>query len=175
MFRYVKTKATAGAARSAQYAGKVVNAAEIAETATTTRDMLRRFWATRKGTGRCETFQNAVQRHGWTEDDLRILHRQHAVVAHIAFFFIAIAACLGAWNAANGSMPGAFAALGAVFALSGMFLKAAFRAQQIERRDLFPFPVFLRAPLDWLPSWSMPAAPVKRVSSSSRRQVRHDR
>ena len=171
MFRYVKTKATAGA----QYAGKVVNAGEIAETAATTRDMLRAFWATRKGTDRRETFQNAVQRKNWSEDDLRILHRQHAITAHIALFFVVLAVALGGWHFSQGSMAGAFGALGAVFALSGVFLKAAFRAQQIERRDLFAFPVFLRAPFDWLPSWSMPAAPVKRASSSSRRQVRHDR
>ena len=172
MFRYVKKKATAGAT----YAGKVVNAGEIAETATTTRDMLKAFWATRKGSGRCETFQNAVQRRNLTDDDLRALHRQHAVVAHIAFFFAVMACGLGVWNFASGSLPGAFAGLGAFLALSGMFLKAAFRAQQIERRDLFPFPDFLRAPMNWLPSWSLPAAPAKRASSSSsRRQVRHDR
>lgn len=171
MFRYVKKKATAGAT----YAGQVVNAGEIAQAATTTRDMLKEFWATRKGSGRCETFQNAVQRRGLTADDLRALHRQHAITAHIALFFVVVAVAMGGWHFSQGSMAGAFGALGAVFALSGVFLKAAFRAQQIERRDLFAFPVFLRAPFDWLPSWSMPAAPVKRVSSSSRRQVRHDR
>lgn len=171
MFRYVKNKATAGA----QYAGKVVNAGEIAETATTTRDLLKAFWATRKGTDRSETFQNAVQRRNLTDEDLRVLHRQHAVIAHIALFFVVVAVAMGGYHLAQGSTPGALGALGAVFAMSGLFLKAGFRAQQIQRRDLFAFTEFLRAPFDWLPSWSLPVTAKRASSSSNRRQVRHDR
>lgn len=172
IYRYIKAKTTAGAKRTGSAAGKVVNAAEIAETASATREMLAEFWATRKGTGRCETFQNAVVRRGLTEDDLRALHRQHSIVAHATLVFFVMAAALGTWHGLQGSQAGAMAGLGASLAMAGYFIRAAFRAAQIQRRELFAFPVFLRQPLDWLPAWTLPAV---RSTTPAKRQVRHER
>lgn len=169
MFRYVKTKVANGAKRSTRYAGKVVNAAEIAETASATTGMLRQFWESRKGTDRRETFQNAVERRGLTQDDLRALHRQHSIVAHLTFFFACVAIAMGAWHYAQGSLPGALAGFGALMALLGYFLRAGFRAAQIERGDLFPFQDYLRSPLSWLPALSLPDQ-----GKAVTKAVRHD-
>lgn len=148
----------------------LVNAREIRDTATTTAELARQVFVPAKP-GRMETFQHAVMRRGLSEADLAALHRQWAVLSCLFLVFMTAAAGAGVMFLLDGSVAGALASCGALLAFLGHYIKASFRAAQLEARTLFSLPFWLRRPSLWAPAWTLPPAP---KAKPSRALVPHD-
>ena len=155
---------------------KVLNVEEIRTHGSEAVGMAKGFWESRKGTDRCESFANAVQRRGLSHADLAALFRQHSFVAHAMLFFGTCAAGMIVLHATQGSTPGVLAGIGALLVFAGFFFRASFRAGQIERRELFAPATWARNPVLWLPAWSLSpsevAVPYRRLTGN--RSRRHD-
>jgi len=158
MFRFIKK--TAGKAGNAAFSRthKLLNVQEIRENAESTRGIAKEFWASRKGTGRRETFASAVTRRGLTQADLAALYRQHSLIAYVTLVLSLSAIGMAVMNVSGSdaaSLGGFLAGFGAFMALAGFFFRASFRAFQIHRRELCSVSVWCRNPWQWLPAWSL--------------------
>lgn len=131
---------------------EVVNYREIKGGFNYTKSIVQDLNKFRKGSTRVETFEEAVERRRLTEDDLRVFHRQHIILAHIFLFFMALAVLMGVYHFTVANYAGVLTSAAATIVMVAVYIPRSFRAFQIERRELCAFNVWAKSPKNWLPS-----------------------
>lgn len=105
-----------------------------------------------------ETFENAYQRMGLTEEKLAKTYASLLIRFNIFLFFGVLGVCLGVWYAFQASL-GALASIGFVAYCLGHLFVCSFRMLQIRMRELVPVSYWLAVPNQW---WPRPFKPLRK-------------
>ena len=154
-------------ARGKNYSRAVVNADEIQSHWGNIRDMATGLFNKKDGSGREETFDNAMMRMQLSEKNLAAAYKFH--VSRFYVFAVGLVIGIGIMLATviqEAVMP-TMAALGFCAAMSALCFQASFRALQLQKRELVEVAFWARNPIYWIPvSWTLPPAPRQRASTS---------
>lgn len=111
-----------------------------------------------------ETFENAYQRLGLTEESLSKTYNSLMMRFNIFLFFAVLGLILGVYYATQGAL-GAIASIGFLaYCLAHLFI-ASFRMLQIRKRELVPVSYWVAAPEEW---WPKPFVPLRKKRPSNK-------
>lgn len=161
--RFQRIRKLAG--RGKNYGRSVLNAEQIENEWGNIKDMAGAVLKPNRGPRREETFDNAVNRLGLSEEDIASSYKFHVWRAYIFLGGLALGFVLTVWFALTGKLVSSIACLGFDAVAAALFFQASFRSLQIRRRELVDVSFWLREPTEWIPS--SPTLPRRKPSKSN--------
>ncbi len=109
-----------------------------------------------KKAARNETFANAMERKGLTEDDIASSYKHYSVRFYIFLFFFSFAGFVMCWSAFNLQWTMAGPAFAAALICLGQMFNASFRCFQIRNHEFLPVSTWLQRRDQWWPADYLP-------------------
>ncbi|WP_136419527.1 hypothetical protein [Herbaspirillum sp. ST 5-3] len=100
---------------------------------------------------RKETFEQAVQRHGVTDEDLKKNYNNFVITFYVSVVFALACAGVGLGYVFDGNLLGAVSALTITTVCLANAFKFSFRAFQIKHRSLCAVSDFMQRKSEWIP------------------------
>lgn len=170
LFRWMSSKASSQGSKLKNFARRVTSADELEKNGEFIMGMVQKVSSTPEGTVQ-ETFENAYQRLGLTEESLAKTYASLLTRFNIFIFFTLVGLTLFVWYIIDGSWA-FLAALGFILYCLGQLFVASFRMLQIRRRELLPVSYWTAVPSEWWPKPFVPLRKKPSSGSSPQKQVR---
>lgn len=163
------------ASRGKEYGRDVVNAEQIENEWGNIKDMADTVFKVKKGEGREETFNNAVNRLNLKEEDLASAYKFHVSRLYIFLGAMAVGLFFILSFLLQGNWFGSISCLAFFIAMTALAFQSSFRAFQISKRELVGVHYWWQHPKNWVPqslklprqkSTSKSNLPAKRSSKS---------
>ena len=173
LFKWMSSKASSQGTKLKNFTRRVTSADELEKNGEFILGMVHKLSSTPDDAVQ-ETFENAYQRMGLTEESLATTYNSLLTRFNIFMFFSIVGVSVCVWYIMEGSWA-ALAAIGFILYCAAQLFVSSFRMLQIRRRELLPVSYWLAVPREWWPQQFIPQPP-RRSSrkQDSRKQVNSD-
>lgn len=139
------------ASRGKDYGRDVVNAEQIEGEWDNIKDMAGTVFKVKKGDGREETFNNAVNRLNLKEEDLASAYKFHVSRLYIFIAAMAVGLFFIVSFLLKSNWFGSISCLAFLIAMTALAFQSSFRAFQISKRELVDISYWWQHPQNWVP------------------------